>query len=275
VFTRPLPHLFGLVLLLAAVGCAAPENPAGEFTPATPGFLTVATSLPALGFWNADRSEAVTGGFEYRIAAALADRLGLQLRIINIPFERLAVGDLGGADLAMAQITLLSERQRFVDFSHTYMTANSGVLVREGTQIRDLARAREARWVVEAGTTHETFVEQVVRPVEAPLVVRSREETLAALESGQVDAALLDLPIALARAYASGGALEVTGQFVTDQHLAAALPKGSPNLEAINSGIRALDRSRRLLAFEAEELRPVLGNVNPAQVPVIVARRAR
>jgi hypothetical protein len=93
------------------------------------------------------------------------------------------------------------------------------------------------------------------------------------LADSGADAALLDLPTALATAHQSGGRLAVPGQFVSDQQLAAALPRGSSNLEPLNAVLRNLMAAGRLAGFEQTELIPVLGR-DPARVPVIVARTA-
>ena len=51
---------------------------------------------------------------------------------------------------------------------------------------------------------------------------------------------MLDLPVALAYARESPSAYAVAAQLPSEDVLAAALPKGSENLEAVDSGIRAL-----------------------------------
>jgi ABC-type amino acid transport substrate-binding protein len=127
--------------------------------------------------------------------------------------------------------------------------------------------------VVEAATTHQAFVEQIVRPRQAPLIVFTRAETLSALTDRTTDAALLDLPTALAIAQ-SDQTFEVIAQFVTDQHLVIALPKGSTNLESVNVALRNFEASGRLRQFAESDLYPALG-ANTSNIPVITARTTR
>ncbi len=262
--------LLALATMAAFVvlACSDDDDPSAAFEPRTDGVLTVATDLPSPGFWDGETVASLDGGFEYRIAQELAKRFDLRLEVIEVPFERLVAGDLGDADIALAQITSTDERARVLDFSEPYFDVTMGVLVPAGKRVADLAAAKGLRWVVEAATTQVTFLEQTVRPSSAPLVVPDRNGVVAALEGGRADAALLDLPSALASANESKGALEVTAQFRADQQLAVALPQDSDNVEAVNSAIREWRSSGDLDAWEESELHAVLGQ-NPDDVPVI------
>ena len=259
------------VAALVGLACSAPAARDLTFVPATPGILRVATSLPAPGFWNGNDAESISGGFEYAIAREFAMRWGLHLEVVDIPFQRIVTGDLGGADLALAQIAVTSTRSRQFPTSVPYTSANFGVLARADASIPDLATARTRHWVVEESTTELAFLRRVMPPSAELSVVGNRDQTLELLASGGADAALLDLPIALTTAAASQGRLTVAGQFATDQQLAAALPPGSSNLEPVNVVLRNLISSGRIDQFRKTELIPVLGR-NPASVPVIVTQ---
>ena len=64
----PLVTLAALAAL--TVGCADTQDIADQtFHPATEGTLTVATALPAPGFWDGADVEHLEGGFEHGIAA--------------------------------------------------------------------------------------------------------------------------------------------------------------------------------------------------------------
>ena len=62
---------------------------------------------------------------------------------------------------------------------------------------------------------------------------------VAALEDGQIDAILLDLPLAVVTANDSSGRLHTAAQLPEPELIAAALPRGSSNTEAVDSAIRA------------------------------------
>jgi polar amino acid transport system substrate-binding protein len=259
--------LVAAIVLVAACGDDGEGSAGGTFTPATDGVLTVATNLPAPGFWDGDDVDHLTGGFEWGIATELAKRFDLKVTFIDLPFEQLAEGDLGNADIALAQISTTEARRKLMDFSTPYYPSNAGALAPKDVELRDLADAKELDWVVEQSTTEQSLVEDVIKPDHDPLVTRNREETLAALADGKADAALLDLPTALATAH-EHPELTVPAQFTTDDRLAVALPKDSGNTEAVSSAIRALAADGTLDDLSDEYLKPVFSE-DPDNVRVI------
>jgi ABC-type amino acid transport substrate-binding protein len=62
---------------------------------------------------------------------------------------------------------------------------------------------------------------------------------VAALEHDKIDALLLDLPLAVVTANDSDKRLHTAAQLSEPELLAAALPKGSANTDAVDSAIRA------------------------------------
>jgi polar amino acid transport system substrate-binding protein len=90
------------------------------------------------------------------------------------------------------------------------------------------------------GSTLTSVVEERVSPDRSPLRFETRVEVLEAVRSGRADATMLDLPVALAIARDEPSTFEVAGQLSGDESLAAALPDGSPNLEAVNAALRQI-----------------------------------
>ncbi len=168
-----------------AISCGGDQDAGGSFEPATPGTLTVATSLPALGFWDGDDVDDLTGGFEWGIAEALGERFDVEVTYLDVPFEQLAAGDLGEADLALAQISITDGRLDQMDLSEPYYLTHAGALAGTDVELRDLADAKELRWVVEESTTEQDFLEDVIRPDDEPIVSADRVGTLAALRDGR------------------------------------------------------------------------------------------
>jgi ABC-type amino acid transport substrate-binding protein len=229
------------VIAVAAAGCGSIGASAGEFAPARPGVLTVATSaVPSPGFWEGTPSHP-TGGFEYELARELASRFGLDKVAVKIVhFHRIVRGHLGGADLAIDLITPTSEREEALEFSAPYLKSAPTVLVRAGTDVPDLKTAQELRWGAIQATTFVEAIERQIVPEAEMVLYDGQQEVVAALEEGKVEATLLDLPLALAIAERSEGKLEAVAQLPTKEALAVALPKGSPNRQAVDSAVHAL-----------------------------------
>jgi polar amino acid transport system substrate-binding protein len=238
--TRRLLATLLAVPALLATGCGSISGSAGDFTPAHPGVLTVATStVPTPGFWEGTPTDP-TGGFEYELARDLAARFGLgsvQVKVVH--FHRIVAGHLGGADLGLALVTPTAEREEVLDFSTPYLDSPPTVVVRAGTEVPDLATAEELRWGVVRATTFVAAIEDQIAPETTTKVYDGQREMLEALEAGKVDAVMFDLPLAVSIADRSGGKLEAVAQLPSPEEIAAALPKGSDNREAVDSAIRS------------------------------------
>ena len=141
------------------------------------------------------------GGFEgidVEVAAAIADKLGLELVVDNMSFDAaLTAVQTGKSDIAMAGITVRPDRAEVMDFSDSYATGIQVVIVQEGSPIEtvnDLANA-EMIGCQEATTgyiycsdTPENggYGEEHVTAYETGAVA------VMALVNGQVDAVVID-----------------------------------------------------------------------------------
>jgi len=227
------------VLAVAVSGCAGIGSASGTFRPAHRGVLIVVTQpLPTVGFWNGTDARP-TGGMEYGIARDLAHRFGLRLVVRTEPFSRIVAGHLDGADLALSLITPTSTRDQVLAFSSPYITAAPALLVHAGISVGDLQSAQGLRWAVESDTTLQSTIADVIQPDQPPLLFDSRQGVLGALRSGRADATLFDLPAAEAIAN-SDPKLQVAAQLADTEPIAAGLPQGSPNVQAVSSALRAM-----------------------------------
>jgi polar amino acid transport system substrate-binding protein len=266
---RSLTAGLGCCALALLGGCGSISGSAGSFTPAHPDVLTVATAaVPSAGFWEGTPSRP-TGGFEYELSRQLAKRFGLvSVRVRIVHFHRLVEGHLGGADLGIDLITPTEEREKQLEFSTPYLKAAPTVVVRSGTEVPDLASAQELRWGAVRSTTFVERIADSVDPEEPAVLFDGQREMLAALQAGRVEAVMFDLPLAVATANHSAGRLEAVAQLPEPEAIAVALPKGSPNRQAVDSAIRAFAADgtiERLLerwvgseAAEAESAIPLL-----------------
>src|SRR5262249_45757120 len=176
-FRMPLAALLAAAAL-TATACGGGGSAAGSsFKPVKPGVLTVATAfLPAPGFCP---GRAPTVGFEAGLAAALAHHLGLRrVDVVQVPFSQIVRGKLGGADIALSQLTPTKEREKSVDFTTPYLDSPPGVLARKGVDATDVKGLRELRWVVSSLSTLTPIVMDKIRPARPPVVVADRSEAL-------------------------------------------------------------------------------------------------
>jgi polar amino acid transport system substrate-binding protein len=236
--------VLGTVLLMAGLmaGCGDRHSSpaAGTFTPISAGVLTVATTeIPSAGFWLGSPDD-LTGGFEYGLAQSMAQRFGLEhLRIVLEPFDQIVSGHLGSADLALDLITPTKQRGKLLTFSTPYLQAPPTVVVRSGTDVPDLATAQTLRWGAVKGTTFVDIVNDLIAPGIPETTFDNNAEMLAALTGKTIDAAVQDMPLAVVTAEQSDGRLATAAQLPGSETIAAGLPKGSHNVEAVDSAIRA------------------------------------
>jgi polar amino acid transport system substrate-binding protein len=273
--TRPNSATLALALLaalvLALAGCAnAGKGSGGKFTPRTPDTLTVATAqVPDPGFWAGTVAHP-TGGFEYALAQQLASRFGLaRIKVVQVPFHELVRGHLGGADLALSDITITDVRAQYVDFSTAYLKAPPAIVVRPGTDVPDVNVARDLRWAVQHDTTLKEALEKQIEPTTKTLVFEHQAQKLAALEDRRVDAVLLDLPVALAYARESPRKYAVVAQLPSEADLGAALPSGSDNVEAVDSALRGLKAEGEIDRLGHRWLHADIEEGNAEDVPVL------
>jgi polar amino acid transport system substrate-binding protein len=267
--------LFAGALIAATAACGddddgtSPETTAaageGQFTPVTADTLTVVTSLPAPGFWNGDDPTAITGGYEYEIAQALQEGLGMDsLEIVNVSFDQLVAGQVGDFDVALSQVTITDERRQVVDFTEPYFESDQGMLVKTGTEVETVDDAKALQWGVQSGTTGSDYLTDVLQPEQEPQVFQDLSAGFAALDAGQVDAFMMDTAIVLGQASDSNGEQEVVAQFRTGEEYGGILPKGSDNAEAINAILTQLKDDGSLSEFAQEWL-----GGDPSAIPVL------
>ena len=219
--TRSRPALFLIALLTAAVlaGCGSGDDSDGEQVPAgetaaanclpaalntyKDGVLTIGTDSPAYPPYFEDDDPSSGRGFESSLGYAIANRLGFndsQVEWVTVPFEAAFRPGPKNFDFDLNQIAITPEREKAVSFSVPYYRANQAVLVREDgdfARVRSLDDLGEATIGVQAGTTSLEAVQEQIRPENGPKTFEDSGEVVGALNQGQVDAIVVDLPTAI------------------------------------------------------------------------------
>ncbi|HEY3529834.1 MAG TPA: ABC transporter substrate-binding protein [Nocardioides sp.] len=277
--TIGLMSAFAIATTLAACGGGSSNSSGGNFgdcnvtskansikiTPAKAGTLTVETTLPAQGWWNGTTPQSIKSGYEYCMAAELANMAGLDsVTVKNVSFDQLVAGRTNSFDLALAEISITPERAKVVDFSTPYFDSNIGVLVKKGSGItQDNIQSKSC--AAYSGTTSVPFIQDQLKCA-SNKVYPDSQTLYQGLLSGQVDADFLDTAIVLAEAKSTGGQLEVVGQYKTGEKYGAIYPKGSANEDALNQGIKTLIDDGTLAKFSTTYLGAAFGG-DPNKVP--------
>lgn len=234
--------------------------------PAVAGTLTVETVLPAPGWWNGTTPDSIKDGYEYCMAAELANMAGLKKLVVkNVSFDQLVAGRTNNFDLAMSSISITPARKKVVDFSKPYFDSNVGVLTKKGSGVT-ADNIKSKRCAAYSGTTSVDFLKNKLKCATQRIYPDS-PTMYQALLSGQIDVALLDTAIVLGEAKATGGKLEVAGQYKTGEQYGAIYPKGSPNIAAFDQGIETMQGDGTLAKLSKDYLGPAFGG-DPSAVPM-------
>jgi polar amino acid transport system substrate-binding protein len=237
-----------------------------KITPAVPDTLTVETTLPAPGWWNGTTPQSIKDGYEYCMAAELANMAGLSKLVVkNVSFDLLVAGRTNDFDLALAEISITPERAKVVDFSTPYFDSNIGVLIKKGADVTE-DNITSKTCAAYAGTTSVDFLKNDLHCASTKTYPDS-PTLYQGLLSGQVDADFLDTAIVLAEAKQTGDKLEVVGQYKTGEKYGAIYPKGSANEDELNKGIQTMIDDGTLDTLSSDYLGPAFGG-DPSSVPV-------
>ena len=243
----------------------------------SPGTLTVGTDNPAYppyfeggttkgSEWKLN--DPTTGkGFESAVAYAVADKLGFsasQVSWIVAPFVTTYAPGTKSWDFAIEQISYSAKRAQAVDLSDSYWDVNQALVAVKGTPITkatSLADLKSYTIAAAIGTTSYTFVTDIIGAT--PGAYQTLALAVAALNAGQVDGLLIDLPTALYMADPYVQEVKnsvVVGQFAPQtgggktDHVSIALQQGSSLTACVNLALAELKSSGELQALTTEWL---------------------
>jgi polar amino acid transport system substrate-binding protein len=222
----------------------------------TAGTLTVATDKPAYPPYFEDNEPANGEGFESAVAYAIAEQLGYEAGDVKWTVEPFNASFAPGPknfDFDVNQISITPQREKAVDFSAPYYTANQAVVALKGSdaaKAESLEELKGADIGVQVGTTSLEAVEQEIEPDSDPEVFNSSNDVVQALKNKQIDAVVVDLPTALYLTAVQVPAATVVGQFEAPggDQWGALLAKGSPLTSCISQAIEELEESGELEA---------------------------
>ncbi len=183
-------------------------------------------------------------GIDAEIAAAIAEKLGMELEIVDMEFDSIitAVKE-GSVDFGMAGMTVTEKRLEEVDFSTSYANGVQVIIVKEDsaiTSVDDLFAEGAAYKVgVQLGTTGDTYATGDFGSDNVTTYANGNEAVLALL-GGSVDCVIIDNEPAKALVAANAG-LKILDTTYANEDYAICVKKGNSELLAqINQAIKDL-----------------------------------
>ena len=254
--------LMALCMLVSAVCLFASCDKKDENT------LVMATNAAFPPYEYKDGDKIV--GIDAEIAAAIANKLGMKLEIMDVDFGAVLTGVAEGKyDMGMAGITVTDERKETMDFSDTYATGIQVIIVNDGSSIATLDDLRnfdeegnpvslknpDIKIGVQQDTTGDIYSSSAIsgwgfndlnddESIKTDRVVRYKTgaEAVAALKTGKVDCVIIDNEPAKSFVAANEGIhiLEGENEYAVEDY-AICVNKGNTELLAkINKALAEL-----------------------------------
>ena len=221
---------------------------AAELTTVNAGKLTMSTNA-AFPPYEMTTDSGDFEGIDIDVAAAVAEKLGLELQIDDMDFDAaLLAAQNGKSDMVMAGVTVTDERLKVMDFSDTYAEGIQSIIVPEGSDIATVDDLSGKAIGTQRGTTGyiyctDGFGEDNVIAYDDGLTA------VQALNNGQVDAVVIDNAPAKAFVEANPG-LKILDTAYAQEDYAIGVAKGNTELlNAINGALEELEADGTLQAI--------------------------
>ena len=264
-----LAAIFGLTACAGSTGGGS-EAPSGDASAdasaeyVTEGKLTVATGEPAYYPWVIDDNPESGEGFEAAVAYAVAEELGFaeeDVVWVRTTFDEAIAPGPKDFDFNLQQFSITDERKEAVDFSSPYYETTQVVITTASSPAADAQSIADLKPLLigaQTGTTSFQAIESAIAPDQGAQVFNTNDDAKLALESGTIDAIVVDLPTAF---YLTGVELTegvIVGQLPaeagTGDQFGLVLEKDSPLTDDVTAAVDALRDSGRLQEIADEWL---------------------
>ncbi|MCW3817112.1 ABC transporter substrate-binding protein [Micromonospora sp. DR5-3] len=262
------PQDDGKTTTATPTGSAAASCAKGSLPTRTPGKLTIATDEPAYEPWFRENKPESGEGFESAVAYAVAQQLGYAREDVTwarVKFDTAIAPGPKNFDFDINQFSVTEERKRAVDFSTPYYLVRQTVIALKSSKIagkKTLADLKDATLGAQVGTTSYQAITDVIKPTRQPRVYNSNDDAKKALQNGQLDGLVVDLPTAF---YITGAELTdatIVGQVPqvgAPEAFGLLLDKNSPLTPCVNAAVDQLGDAGTLKQLEQKWLAQVAG----------------
>ncbi|MCJ7856741.1 basic amino acid ABC transporter substrate-binding protein [Lachnospiraceae bacterium NSJ-143] len=257
-----------LVLLVAAAfmcaslaACGSSSN--SSSSAAASGSASAGASASASGSTEADEPSTTDGGtltmgtnaafppYEYyendhvvgidaEIAQAVAEKLGMELKIEDMDFSSLITAvQTGKIDMVLAGMTVTEDRLKNVSFSDSYATGIQSIIVAEDSEIASPDDLQGHMIGVQESTTGHIYCSDDYGE-DSVVAYTTGANAVEALKTGKVDAVVIDNEPAKAFVAANEGLKLLDTEYVTEDYAIAIAKDNTELLDKINNALKEL-----------------------------------
>lgn len=222
----------------SAADTKADDAAASELKTVKDGVLTMATNATFPPYEYYEGSEII--GIDAEIAKAVADKLGLELKIEDMEFNSIIIAvTQGKADIGLAGMTVTEERKEAVDFSDSYATGIQAVIVPEDSDIQSIEDLTGKKIGVQLSTTGDIYAKEDFGEENVEAYNKGADAVMA-VKQGKVDAVIIDNQPALSFVKSTDGLKLLETEYAVEDY-AAAIAKGNDALTtAFNDALASL-----------------------------------
>ena len=251
---------FAPLLVLALVACApedekdsgsAAASSGSACAPAqlktlAAGKLTFGTDDPVYPPWFVDNKPDNGQGYEGAVALAVATKMGYtkdQIGWVRVPFNNAIQPGPKTYDVDVNEFSITDERKQAVDFSAPYYDVTQAVIALKSSKIagaKSLADLKGAKLGAQVGTTSLRAITESVKPTAQPQVYNNNDDAKKALQNGQIDGLVVDLPTAFYVTAVQVPNGKIVGQFAAkgnQERFGMVFQKGSPLVACVNNAL--------------------------------------
>lgn len=207
-------------------------------------FITLGTSAdyPPYEYLGYENNKLTVQGIDIEIAKAIAHASKKNLRVVNKDFDFL-LDDLqnGKVDFVLSGMNPTDDRRKVVDFSDIYYTTSNAVLVNSEFKdtyksIEDLNKSN-IKIGAQLGSVQQGILEDQFSSA-TKLILKDVNNLVMQLEQNQIQAVILEAPVAEVFEKKMGGKLLITDMEVGEEDgFAVAIQKGNTELTTLINGV--------------------------------------
>ncbi|MGA2968568.1 MAG: ABC transporter substrate-binding protein [Acidimicrobiales bacterium] len=232
----------------------------------TKGKLTIATDNPVYTPWFVGNKPSNGKGFESALAYAIAKTLGISKSNVvwtYEPFDNSYTPGPKKFDFDVNEISYTAQRATAVTFSESYYDVTQSIVTLKGSVVakkHSPAALKTYLYGDQIGTTGLAYIYNKIHPTQQTRVYSTLDTAVSALESGQINAIVVDTPDGQ---YMATSQVEKNkkpdgvqvGQFPsTGEHYGLLFKKGNPLVGCINVAINALKSNGTLASLTTKWL---------------------
>ncbi|MFI3202064.1 MAG: basic amino acid ABC transporter substrate-binding protein [Eubacteriales bacterium] len=190
-------------------------------------------------------------GIDVEIATAIAQELGMELKIEDMAFDSVIAAVVSGkADIGLSGMSVTEDRLVTVNFSDTYTQAAQVIIVKEGSEVTTPDDLEGKTIGVQLGTTGDIYSSDI----QDATIERYNKgfEAVQAVLQDKIDAVIIDREPAKVFVEENEGLVIIDEEFTLEDYAIAINKDNIELLEQVNTVLATLQESGKLDEIKAK-----------------------